>query len=106
MYFSRAVRCIAFGILKSSRSNELETAALLHLKYVLGTGVNTKDKDRVSHDDYGHWRMGALYIVSVVTSITTQAMFKDIYISTYLWKKNGGIGLIQQYAAGPTPIGS
>ena len=75
---------LAYGLTDTARASQLETAAIQRAKYVLRTGVNAKDRDGVSHDDYCASRPGALYAVPVLTGVAkTQAKFKKIHVSPY-----------------------
>ena len=84
-YFDRQrAILLAYGLTDTARASRLESSAIQRAKHVLRTGVNAKDRDGVSHDDYCASRPGALYAVPVLTGVAkTQADFKAIHVSPY-----------------------
>ncbi|EGB05587.1 hypothetical protein AURANDRAFT_66358 [Aureococcus anophagefferens] len=89
-YYRQGAILLAYGLVDTARAEQLETAALQRAKFELGTGVNTKDRDGLPHDNYSSARPGALYAVPVRTDVaTTQEEFKRVFVSYYLKLKGG-----------------
>ena len=90
-YFDRdGAILLAYGLVDTARAEQLETAAIQRAKFYHRTGVNTRDKDAVSHDNYSLARPGAVYAVPVLLHFaTTQEEFKEKHVSYYLQRKHG-----------------
>ena len=95
---------MAYGITTRQLAAALETTGILHLKHILGVGVNVKDKDDVPHDTISAARPQALYVIPVVRSITTQAQFKAEHVSAYKGRLVGAMTLTQEREAAGLPV--
>ena len=94
---------MAYGITTRELAKALETAGIRHLKHTLHVGVNVKDKDDVPHDGISVARPQALYLVPVVRTITTQALFKGQHLSEHKLKNLGVSTLMEQRRAAGLP---
>ena len=83
--------CLINGISNKAAAERLESEAIQHVKHVLKTGVNVKDKDGIPHARYSSSRPGAIYAVRVRPKFKSRAHFKRAHKSYYKLTLGGGL---------------
>ena len=81
----KSVMLLAHGLQGKLNPTDLENAGIGQLR-VLGSGVNTKSRDAISHDGYNGGDNGCVYLIYCVKTITSPADFNLVYKSAHTRK--------------------
>jgi hypothetical protein len=81
----KSIMLLAHGLQGKLNPTNLENAAIGQLG-VLGSDVNTKSRDAISHDGYNGGDNGCVYLIYCVKTITSQEDFNLIYKSAHTRK--------------------
>jgi hypothetical protein len=81
----KSVMLLAHGLQGKLNPTDLENEAIGQLG-VLGSGVNTKSRDAISHDGYSGGDNGCVYLIYCVKTITSPADFNLVYKSAHTRK--------------------